>query len=162
MRKFRANGWCRLSAACIATLIATGTANAQTNTPASSASNPSATAASSSASGWNVSKIIGANIKNSAGETIGSVNEILMDDSGKAQSAVVGVGGFLGIGEHTVAIAFSDLKMMRDANGAITVSAPVTKETLRSMPEWKDPNKPQANAPAPSSPATRPTGSTSK
>jgi sporulation protein YlmC with PRC-barrel domain len=82
------------------------------------------------------SKLIGTSVKNNAGETIGDVNEVVLSKDGKVAAVVVGVGGFLGLGEREVAIAFDSLQLTQDGNQTVaTVNA--TKETLKSAPEWK-------------------------
>ncbi len=47
---------------------------------------------------------------------IGDVNDILLDKAGKVQAVIVGVGGFIGVGEKDVAVPFSALKVA-DKNG---------------------------------------------
>ena len=88
---------------------------------------------------WRASKLIGAKVVNSAGETVGDINEIVLDGSGKATAAVIGVGGFLGLGEHEVAVNFESLKVARDANGKAKVTLNVTKDSLKAAPQWKWP-----------------------
>ncbi len=81
------------------------------------------------------SKLIGTTVRNAANENIGDVNDVLIDPSGKVTAVVLGVGGFLGIGERLVAVNFSDVKMTQDGNTvALTVNA--TKESLSSAPQW--------------------------
>ncbi len=86
---------------------------------------------------WRASKLIGVKVMNAAGEVVGDINEIVLDSSGKATAAVIGVGGFLGLGEHEVAVAFDSLKVARDGNGRATVMLNVTKESLKAAPQWK-------------------------
>src|SRR6516164_8319690 len=62
-----------------------------------------ATTATTSASGdWRASKVVGLKVYNDANESVGSINELLMDKSGNIKLVVLGVGGFLGMGEHLV------------------------------------------------------------
>ena len=49
---------------------------------------------------WRASKLIGSKVKNNADETIGDINEILLTSDGSAAAAIIGVGGFLGMGDH--------------------------------------------------------------
>lgn len=86
---------------------------------------------------WRATKLIGSKVVNSAGETVGDINEIVLDGSGKATAAVIGVGGFLGLGEHEVAVNFDSLKVTRDANGKAKVTLDVTKDSLKAAPQWK-------------------------
>jgi sporulation protein YlmC with PRC-barrel domain len=59
---------------------------------------------------WRASKIVGLYVYNDKNETVGSINEILMDKSGNIKAAVLSVGGFLGMGSHYVAVPFDHLK----------------------------------------------------
>ena len=55
-------------------------------------------------------KLIGRNIKNADGDTIGEIKSIYINKDGKVDSVMVGVGGFLGVGDREVRIAWSDLQ----------------------------------------------------
>ena len=87
------------------------------------AQNPTATtdkapaaAATTTASGqWRTSKMDGIKVYNDANENIGSINDLLMDKSGAVKIAVIGVGGFLGMGEHLVAVPYDKLKFVNEA-----------------------------------------------
>jgi predicted outer membrane protein/sporulation protein YlmC with PRC-barrel domain len=63
---------------------------------------------------WRLSKLKGLDVYNSNNEKIGDVNEILVDRNGKAENVVIGVGGFLGLGERDVAIPFNALQWAMD------------------------------------------------
>ena len=75
---------------------------------------------------WRASKLVGVNVFNQDDKSIGEINEVLLDNSGKAVGFVVGVGGFLGMGEHEVLIPFDQLKFvdepMRTATAAPTTA----------------------------------------
>jgi len=83
------------------------------------------------------STIIGKSAVNSQDEAIGDVNDLVTDRSGKILAALIGVGGFLGIGEKDVAVRFEDLKLTRDENNNAKVVLNVSKETLASAPDYK-------------------------
>ena len=51
--------------------------------------------------------------------------------------AVVGVGGFLGMGEKNVAVPYHSIKMNRDKDGKLTAMIDSTKEALKSAPTYK-------------------------
>ncbi|MBK3659920.1 PRC-barrel domain-containing protein [Bradyrhizobium diazoefficiens] len=75
-----------------------------------------ATTTTTSASGeWRVSKMAGVKVYNESNENIGSINDLLMDKSGAVKIAVIGVGGFLGMGEHLVAVPYEKLKFVNEA-----------------------------------------------
>jgi hypothetical protein len=59
---------------------------------------------------WLASKLIGTTVASANNESIGDVNDVLMDRNGQALAVIVGVGGFLGIGEKDVAVAFNELE----------------------------------------------------
>jgi hypothetical protein len=48
---------------------------------------------------WLASQFIGQPVTNNAGERVGDVNDLLFDKSGQVSTVVIGVGGFLGVGE---------------------------------------------------------------
>ena len=49
---------------------------------------------------WRASKLVGLNVYNDQNEKLGDINEILLDQSGKVTGVIIGVGGFLGMGEQ--------------------------------------------------------------
>lgn len=70
------------------------------------------------------------------GEAIGDVNDVVINASGGAEALVIGVGGFLGIGEKDVAINFDRVSWSdRDGQRIIVVSA--TKEELEAAPQFE-------------------------
>ena len=83
------------------------------------------------------SAIIGKSAYNSQDESIGEVNDLVTDPSGKILAALIGVGGFLGIGEKDVAVRFEDLKFARDESNNLKVVLNVNKDTLASAPDYR-------------------------
>lgn len=110
---------------------------------ATSEASPSATStggtfsAEQAADEWRSSKLVGLGVYNSANERVGDINDLILGPDGKITNAVIGVGGFLGMGEKLVAIAFSDLQLNRDADGTMRVTVSSTKEALDSAPDFK-------------------------
>ncbi len=94
-------------------------------------------ATAQSASDWRSSKVIGLNVYNAKDEKIGDINDLIIGSSGSITHAVVGVGGFLGMGEKNVAIPFASVKMSRDKNGKPTAMVDSTKEALQAAPTFK-------------------------
>ncbi len=80
--------------------------------PTAAATTVTTTTASGS---WRTSKMDGLKIYNDANENIGTINDLLTDKSGAIKIAVIGVGGFLGMGEHLVAVPFEKLKFVNEA-----------------------------------------------
>ena len=113
-------------------LLAT-VAFAQTQTPSATTNNTSPPAATSTSNAsyqgdWRTSKIVGLNVYNNNNESIGSINDLLTDKSGNIKAVVIGVGGFLGVGEHLVAVAFDQVKFVSEPV-ASTTSSSTSKST---------------------------------
>ena len=104
----------QLAIGLVASTLMAGTAFAQTPAPSPAAPAPSAAAASStsvsSANAWRTSKLVGVNVYNDSNEKLGSIDELITDKQGKIQKVIVGVGGFLGMGQHDIAVNFDQLK----------------------------------------------------
>jgi len=77
---------------------------------------------------FRASKLVGSNVYNQGGQTIGSVDDLLIGSDGKISQAVVSVGGFLGIGGKLVAVPFDQFKFVesRQSTAADTNPAPMT------------------------------------
>ena len=137
----------------LATTLLSSTAWAQTNPPAPSSSPPNTAAPAQSGQfltqekpgQWRASKLKGLDVYNNSNEKIGDIREVLLDQSGKAEAVVIGVGGFLGIGERDVALPFSEIKFVDQPR---TASATDTRPAGANAP-------PTPAAPVPTSgPAT--------
>jgi hypothetical protein len=102
-----------LAAGSIAALSLMTTAVAQ-NTTTTPAAQSTAPASMNFKSAWRSSKLIGLDIYNRADEKLGDINEILFDRDGKVMAVVIGVGGFLGMGEHDVAVSLDKLKFVEE------------------------------------------------
>ena len=63
---------------------------------------------------WRSSKLVGLNVYNDSNESLGSINDLLADKSGNIKAVVIGVGGFLGVGEHLVAVPFDKVKFVEE------------------------------------------------
>jgi sporulation protein YlmC with PRC-barrel domain len=83
------------------------------------------------------SKLIGTTVVNDANESIGKINEVVLSKDGKVAAVVIGVGGFLGMGEREVAVNFESLRIAHDSDNKTTVSLNATKDSLKSAPEWQ-------------------------
>jgi sporulation protein YlmC with PRC-barrel domain len=75
---------------------------------------PAAVSDSSFQGTWRASKMVGLSVYNDKNESIGSINDMLTDKDGKIKAVVIGVGGFLGVGEHLVAIPFEKVKFVSE------------------------------------------------
>lgn len=86
---------------------------------------------------WLATNLIGKKVSGAGDENLGEVNDVLMDRNGNVIGAVIGVGGFLGVGEKDVAVPFSNLELVRNADGDKLILRK-TKDELKSAPEFKE------------------------
>lgn len=75
--------------------------------------------------------LIGLDVVNAEGETIGEIENVVIDGDGKVRHVIVGVGGFLGIGEKNVALGWDQLVMAADGGSA---TVPYTQDQLAALP----------------------------
>jgi len=78
------------------------------------AASTSATSPDSFKGDWRASKVAGLSVYNDNNESVGSINDLLMDKGGSIKAVVIGVGGFLGVGEHLVAVPFDKVKFVSE------------------------------------------------
>jgi sporulation protein YlmC with PRC-barrel domain len=63
---------------------------------------------------WRTSKVVGLSVYNEANESLGSINDLLTDKQGNIKAVVIGVGGFLGVGERLIAVPFDKIKFVNE------------------------------------------------
>jgi len=121
--------------ALLSTALVSSAAYAQTAQPADRAA-PAATKSPASSEKmmlkgkWRVSKLMGLDVYNEANEKLGDVNELILDKDGKVSAVVIGVGGFLGMGEHDIAVTMDKLKFIEEpVRTSSTAPATTTRET---------------------------------
>ncbi|MEZ2129399.1 MULTISPECIES: PRC-barrel domain-containing protein [unclassified Sinorhizobium] len=102
---------------------------------------------------------IGQGVYNANNESIGSINDLIMKKEGGIVAAIVGVGGFLGIGEKNVAVPFEKITVAQNTqDGSVKLTTSETAESLKAAPEFKTLQM-QASERAPAA-GTTPTDST--
>ncbi|AZO45638.1 PRC-barrel domain containing protein [Mesorhizobium sp. M7D.F.Ca.US.005.01.1.1] len=131
-----------LATTAIATLLSSGLwvsgAAAEDATKPATATTTAATAPAAVADGSLVTKIIGADVYDSAAdnaEKIGDVKDIVLSKDGKAKYIIIGVGGFLGLGEKNVAYDFSKAEWV-EKKGERWLVAKTTKEDLQAQQDF--------------------------
>jgi sporulation protein YlmC with PRC-barrel domain len=86
---------------------------------------------------WLARVFLGADVQNASGERVGDINDLVFDRSGRISTVVLGVGGFLGIGEKSVAIPFGALTYNTDKDGARIIVVALSKDALNLAPAFK-------------------------
>ena len=84
---------------------------------------------------WLASDIYKSDVYDNAEDKIGVVTDLIVDNSGTVTTAVVSVGGLLGVGKKDVAVPFKSLKVAsRDGKDWLVVNQ--TKEELKMAPAY--------------------------
>lgn len=84
--------------------------------------------------GVDAKELLGTDIKNAQNEKVGEVQAVQLDTAGKVRNLIVGVGGFLGLGERAVALQPSAVTV---ADNGDTIRTILTKDQLKAMPEYQ-------------------------
>jgi sporulation protein YlmC with PRC-barrel domain len=105
-----------MTAALVGSALLASVAFAQTPTTTTDRANmaPAAASDSSFQGTWRASKLVGLTVYNDNNESLGSINDLLTEKNGNIKAVVIGVGGFLGVGEHLVAVPFDKIKFVEE------------------------------------------------
>ena len=117
-----------------------------TNAPAPSANQPAMNAPApagetskfmtkEASNQWRIGNLMNKSVYNAQGKSIGDLNDVLVGPDGKIQALVIGVGGFLGLGEKSVAVDYNYI----EKNGNITpnrITLNMTDQDLRAAPTF--------------------------
>ncbi|MGQ7792737.1 PRC-barrel domain-containing protein [Faunimonas sp. B44] len=87
---------------------------------------------------WRASDYMGKDVYNREDEDIGEVTDLILDEEGGISAIVVGVGGFLGIGQKNVAIAYDAVEIQRDEQQEAKLVVDGNKDMLENAPEFID------------------------
>src|SRR5262245_62173271 len=123
----------RFAAAVAVTLLTTATAFAQA--PAS-APGQARLMTSLPADSGTVTNYYKQNVYDPSDNKIGEIVDVLVDQEGRVNALIVGVGGFLGAGEKDVAVPFNSVKGKKKDNKWYLVMN-TTKDALKSAPGYK-------------------------
>ena len=87
---------------------------------------------------WHVKDFYQTNVYNMAGEKIGDINDILVDEGGKVTAFIIGVGGFLGIGAKDVALSPASFQVMpASERESMKLKISMSKDELKNAAEFK-------------------------
>lgn len=122
-------------AACSIPLAFGSVAFAQTTAPAATA--PADTAVTTDAkkemvAGWSIKDtVMGKNVHNENDDKVGDIRDVILNEEGQATYYVIGAGGFLGLGEHDVAIPYDKVQRSNDK----FMLMGYTKDQLKDLPK---------------------------
>lgn len=124
----------------------TGNVTTDQATMSDTSADPVQTAASDMPDGYAVMdtedrtahRLMGAEAYSAEGDSIATVSDLVLDSDGGASHVIMDVGGFLGMGTHTIAIEVEQVDILwNDASGDVMVQVPLTEDQLRDMPEYQ-------------------------
>ena len=137
----------------LAAALLSSTAMAQTKAPGPAPAPATNTAATTQKGNeWRASKLIGVNVYNEQNEKLGDISEIILEPNGRVVGYVIGVGGFLGMGQHDIMVEPGKIKFVNEPirattssnnppatntpAGAPTNTRPVSNTTANTSKEW--------------------------
>jgi hypothetical protein len=122
-----------------ATTDTTGTATTQPTTTDQTGTAAQQEQALAAPSGLLASNLIGTTVYSADDQSIGDINDIILSQQGEPSQVIVGVGGFLGIGEKDVVLDMSKLQIAATDDGNLKVVAQTSQEELQNMPAFMQP-----------------------
>jgi hypothetical protein len=110
---------------------------------------------------WRASKLIGSSVSGPDNKSIGDINDVIVTGDGSIKAVVVGVGGFLGVGEKHVAIPFEALNVSRkaDSNAIDKITVSFSTDELKNAPDfafYEAPKSQTTGSSSATSPMSRP------
>ena len=128
----------KLTYAALLLALATTTASAQAPQNAPRQSGPAAQILTSiPANSVTVTHWYKQNVYDPSDNKIGEIMDVLLDKEGKATALIIGVGGFLGMGEKDVAVPFNAVQVASKDNNKFYLVMNATKDTLKSAKGFK-------------------------
>ncbi len=85
---------------------------------------------------WSANVFLGETVTNDAGDTIGTVNDLLFDKGGTLKTVVLNVGGLLGVGGKSVAVPFNSLSVSAAPSGERVIKIPLSKDAVKAAPDY--------------------------
>ena len=80
--------------------------------------------------------VLGRQVRSSAGEDMGRVVNVVVDQSGQVRAAIIDFGGFLGVGNRKIAVDWNALHFALDKKDPIILD--LTRDQVKAAPEYKD------------------------
>jgi hypothetical protein len=81
--------------------------------------------------------LVGARVYGAKDEDVGEVNKLILNSDGSVKQLVLDIGGFLGMGEHRIAVGLDQVNIMRNEKGDdVRVYVNSDKEALKALPTY--------------------------
>jgi sporulation protein YlmC with PRC-barrel domain len=124
-----------LTLASAALMCGTVAAQERSDSPAQRSQNQTAQDRNLSAGNVHASHIIGAQVKTTSGQEVGEVQDLIVSSNGNIRTAVITVGGVLGVGAKKIGVPYKDFSAAPDGN---TLYVNMSEEQLKSFPEFDE------------------------
>jgi hypothetical protein len=82
-------------------------------------------------------RILGKEVYSPSGKAMGRIVDLLVDETGRPQAAIIDFGGFLGVGIRKIAIDWHTLRFDQNGNKDAVV-ADLDRDAMKEAPEYKD------------------------
>ena len=82
--------------------------------------------------------ILGRQVRSTADEDMGRIVDVIVDRTGRARAAIIDFGGFLGVGNRKIAVDWNALDFAVEGEKRDYIILALTREQVRSAPEYKD------------------------
>ena len=120
-----------------AVVIANGTTSSVVYAQGTTASSGKATFVTKQpANEWSARVFLGETVQNTAGETLGKIHDFVFDCSGRISTAVIAVGGFMGMGEKEVAVPFNALNVRTGSDNKRLIVVSLSAEAIKQAPHF--------------------------
>lgn len=137
-------------------LVGFGVHEASAQTPGQTSVQPPATAPAPAAQAaqpaareliyqGEATSILGRQVRDPEGRPVGRIVDVLVDDAGLARAAIIDFGGFMGVGNRHIAVAWRALRFTPSADQG-TIALDMTQEQIKATPEYRRASRP-ADAP---------------
>jgi hypothetical protein len=82
--------------------------------------------------------VLGREVRSNAGENMGRIVDVIVDDAGEARAAIIDFGGFLGVGSRKIAVDWKALRFRPDSAKRDVITLELTRDQVKAAPEYKD------------------------
>ena len=82
--------------------------------------------------------VLGRQVRSIAGEDMGRVVNVVVDQSGQVRAAIIDFGGFLGVGNRKIAVDWNALHFATTATKDDQITLDLTRDQVKAAPEYKD------------------------
>ncbi|SRR5579871_1732037 len=84
-----------------------------------------------------VQGILGKEVRSAANENMGRIVDVIVDQSGQVRAAIIDFGGFLGVGNRKVAVAWDALRFPPNSDKVDHIVLELTRDQVLAAPEYK-------------------------